>query len=251
MLLKDALHPTASELRTLIAATSLPVIVEVGADGCFPCQKLQPFLRKFATELDETATVVAIDTDGNKELAREWRIDFVPQILLFRDGELKERIQGFDGYEAVRAAIGSFLGGGGPERLSSAEIAFVEAVAGAEAALETATAESSSKIIGAIWEPLAPIFENFAETQKAVLDAGQISQKEYNALIKQEQLRLLEPFRPQLDVAYEMQNAAIKPYAASIDKAVEAFACSHTESVATEVGGARFCLPGDPMCRIA
>jgi thioredoxin 1 len=93
--IRDAIHPTISELWALIATASQPVIVEVGAEGCFPCKKLRPFLRKFATELNNSAIIVAIDTAGNKEFAREWQIDSVPQLLLFRNGELSERIREF------------------------------------------------------------------------------------------------------------------------------------------------------------
>jgi thioredoxin 1 len=241
MLIRDAIHPTISELWALIATASQPVIVEVGAEGCFPCKKLRPFLRKFATELNNSATIVAIDTAGNKEFAREWQIDSVPQLLLFRNGELSERIRGFEGYETVRTAIGNFLGGVAPTTASSAEAAFVAAVTRAEAAL-VIDVQPSSDIIGAIWEPFVPVFEIFIESQKAVLAAGQITEKEYDALLHQEQQHLLAPFRMRLDDAFDIQDAAIKPYVASIDKAVEAFA--------SDVPDAPFCLPGDPMCRI-
>jgi hypothetical protein len=110
----------------------------------------------------------------------------------------------------------------------------------AEAAL-VIDVQATSDIIEAIWEPLAPVFEIFVETQKAALAAGQITEKQYNALCHHEQQHLLAPFRMRLDDAFDIQDAAIKPYVASIDKAVEAFA--------SDVQNAHFCLLGDPMCR--
>jgi thioredoxin 1 len=241
MLIRDAIHPTTSELRTLIATASQPVIVEVGAERCFPCKKLQPFLRKFATELHNSAIVVAIDTGENREFAKEWQIDTVPQLLLFRNGELSGRVRGFERYETVRTALGNFLGGLAPATASSAENAFVEAVTRAEAALVIGL-QPASEITGAIWEPLAPAYEVFVETQKAALAAGQIIEKEYDALLHQELQRVLAPFRIQLNGAFDIQNAMIKTYVTSIDTAIEAFA--------SDVQDAHFCLPDDPICRI-
>ena len=241
MLIRDAIHPTTSELRALIATASQPVIVEVGAERCFPCKKLRPFLRKFATELNNSAIIVAIDTAVNKEFSREWQIDTIPQLLLFRNGELSGRVRGFERYETVRTALGNFLGGVALATASSAETAFVEAVTRAEAAL-VIDLQPASDITGAIWEPLAPAYEFFVETQKAALAAGQITEKEYDALLHQELQRVFAPFRIQLKGAFDIQNAVIKTYATSIDTAVEAFA--------SDVQDAHFCLPGDPMCRI-
>lgn len=241
MLIRDAIRPTTSELCSLIAMASQPVIVEVGAAGCFPCNKLRPFLRKFATELNNSAIIVAIDTAGNKEFAREWQIDSVPQLLLFRNGELSGRIRGFERYETVRTAIENFLGDAAPATASSAEATFVEAVTRAEAAL-VIDVQPSSDTIETIWEPLAPVFEIFVETQNAALAAGQITQKQYDALCHHEQQRLLAPLRMRLDNAFDIQDAAIKSYVTSIEKAVEGFA--------SDVQDAPFCLSGDPVCRV-
>jgi thioredoxin-like negative regulator of GroEL len=250
MLVRDAIHPTPSELRALIVTASRPVIVEVGAERCFPCKKLRPFLRKFATELNNAAIVVAIDTIENKTFAREWQIETVPQLLLFRNGALSGRIRGFERYETVRKAIGNFLGSAAPATASSAETAFGEAVTRAEAALGI-DLHPSSEIIDAIWEPLAPVFEVFVETQKAALAAGRINEKEYDELLHQEMQHLFAPFRMKLNGAFKIQDAAIETYVALIDKAVEAFACSAAALVETNVQDARFCLPGDPTCRIS
>lgn len=62
------------------------VLVDFFATWCGPCQMLSPILEKFA-ELHNDITVLKVDIDKMRELAIKYEIEFVPTLVLIRNGQ--------------------------------------------------------------------------------------------------------------------------------------------------------------------
>lgn len=75
------------------------VLVDFFATWCGPCKMLSPVLE----ELD--IDVVKIDVDESRELAKKEGILSVPTLLLFNNGELKDRHSGFMSKEEIEEWI--------------------------------------------------------------------------------------------------------------------------------------------------
>jgi thioredoxin 1 len=81
------------QLKVLDAAK--PVLVDFGASWCGPCRMLDPILEGLADEYGDRVDFYAVDVDKNSDLAMQFNVMGVPTVILFRDGEVVERITGF------------------------------------------------------------------------------------------------------------------------------------------------------------
>ena len=69
-------------------------IVDFFADWCGPCRKLSPIIEEIEQELTERVKFTKINTDENIDIAREYQISGIPTLLVFKNGELVERMVG-------------------------------------------------------------------------------------------------------------------------------------------------------------
>ena len=69
-------------------------VVDFFADWCGPCRKLSPIMYEIEQELEGKAKFTKINTDNNIELAQNYQISGIPTLLVFKNGELVERMVG-------------------------------------------------------------------------------------------------------------------------------------------------------------
>ena len=69
-------------------------VVDFFANWCGPCRKLGPILEEVETELGDKVNFKKIDTDDNIDAAKEYQVSGLPTLLVFKDGEVVERMVG-------------------------------------------------------------------------------------------------------------------------------------------------------------
>ena len=111
-------HIKDSGLATFAAdvleqSRSVPVIVDFWAPWCGPCKTLGPSLEAAVEAADGTVKLVKVNIDENPEIAQQLRIQSIPTVYAFRDGQPVDGFMGAIPDSQVKAFVAALAGGAG------------------------------------------------------------------------------------------------------------------------------------------
>lgn len=99
--------------RTLdeeLAASPVPVLVELTADWCPPCRMMAPVLEALAVEVGDRLRILTLDADDNPAVAARHQVMALPTILVFRDGVVAKRLVGARSRSRLLEDLADILG---------------------------------------------------------------------------------------------------------------------------------------------
>ena len=82
---------TDANFEAEVAKSSVPVLLDFWAQWCPPCRMIGPVVDEIAVEKTGVAKVAKVNVDDNPELARRFKVQSIPLLLFFKDGEVKDQ----------------------------------------------------------------------------------------------------------------------------------------------------------------
>ena len=80
-------------------------LVDFWAEWCGPCRMVTPVLEELQGELGDSAKIVKLNVDENPNIAQKFGISGIPTMLLFKDGQVVDKLVGASSINTYRDLI--------------------------------------------------------------------------------------------------------------------------------------------------
>lgn len=70
-----------------VLQSPLPVLVDFYADWCGPCRMLSPSLERLSREFEGRVKILKVNVDAEPQLADEFRVESIPLLVFFVEGQ--------------------------------------------------------------------------------------------------------------------------------------------------------------------
>ena len=98
-----------SEVYAKLKAGDQPFVIDFWATWCGPCRIVSPIISEMAEKYDGKIVVGKCDVEENEDLAAEFGIRNIPTILFFKQGEVVEKVVGFQQKPKIQEVINKLL----------------------------------------------------------------------------------------------------------------------------------------------
>lgn len=101
---------TEANFEDEVLKSTQPVLVDFWAEWCMPCKALGPTIDELANEYSGRVKVGKVDTDANQSLSARFGISAIPTVILFQNGQIKERFIGLRSKKDFKASLDGLVG---------------------------------------------------------------------------------------------------------------------------------------------
>lgn len=104
-----ALEFTDGTFKESVLQSDKPVLVDFWASWCGPCRMLSPVIEQLHNEFEGKALIGKVNVDNNQQVSAEYGIRSIPTVLIFKNGEVVDKIVGVSPKEIYIEKINAHL----------------------------------------------------------------------------------------------------------------------------------------------
>jgi thioredoxin 1 len=86
-----------------------PFLVDFFASWCGPCKLQGPIVDELSDDMGEKAFIGKMDTESNNATAAKFGIMSIPTLLIFKNGEVVEKLVGLQDKESLKQTIEKYI----------------------------------------------------------------------------------------------------------------------------------------------
>jgi thioredoxin 1 len=86
-----------------------PIVIDVYATWCGPCQQMKPIFNDLAKEFDGRAKFTALNVDEVRDLSIMFGVTSVPTFVFYYNGEMHSKDTGYMSKEALKSRVEEFI----------------------------------------------------------------------------------------------------------------------------------------------
>ena len=98
-----------NEFENLVENKEGVVVVDFFATWCGPCKMLSPVFSSLGEEMKFKTDFLKVDIDESENLARRFKVNTVPTVIIFENGQEMDRLIGFISKENLKEKVESYL----------------------------------------------------------------------------------------------------------------------------------------------
>jgi len=97
------------DFKEQVLESKLPVVIDMWAPWCMPCNMLAPVVEKLSKEFDGKVRFCKLNVDNNHRTAQEYGAVSIPLLLFFKNGEKVDESLGAVPEELIRPKVEALL----------------------------------------------------------------------------------------------------------------------------------------------
>ena len=101
--LKDA------DFSRVISEMTGPILIDFWADWCGPCKMIAPVVEEIASEYEGKVRVAKINVDENRDTPASLKVQSIPTLIVFKDGQEVDRYIGFKTKDELKRLLSKHI----------------------------------------------------------------------------------------------------------------------------------------------
>lgn len=106
---QNVLNVTSDNFETEVVNSDKPVLVDFWAAWCGPCRMVGPVIEQLADEYVGKVKIGKLNVDEQGELASRFSVMSIPTIVLFKEGQIVEKVVGARAKEEFEKMISKHI----------------------------------------------------------------------------------------------------------------------------------------------
>lgn len=99
----------AGNFDTEVVQSNQAVVVDFWAEWCQPCKMLSPVLDSVASKYSGQLKVVKCNVDENPDLATQYGVVSIPNLIFFKDGQIVNQVVGYKNEQQLSSVVEEIL----------------------------------------------------------------------------------------------------------------------------------------------